>query len=281
MHRIAIQLVRFSVSTAVVLTFAAHAAAEQRLHPSREDDAFQALAMGVTALLGVLGFGITMFVRTLRKRPAPPGVRAASGEVWNSAAAAPRADPFAAPPPASVPVASVAPDAAARVWARGKLLVLADGAVLPERCVFCDERSERTWKRTLYWHPAPFYFLLLLSPIVYAAITLVVRNGTHIEFPLCGAHARSRTRALAGSWVLGLGGFALLCASVSAEHAGMAITGACALLTGLVWGARSGQKLRAALIEDGRTEVKGAGAAFLRGLPDEAAANAALERVAA
>ena len=70
MNRIAIPLVRFTAALAVVLMFAAHAAADERLHPSREDDEFQLLTRGVMAIVGILGFGAMMLVRTLRKRPA-------------------------------------------------------------------------------------------------------------------------------------------------------------------------------------------------------------------
>ena len=55
----------------------------------------------------------------------------------------------------------------AGVWKSGKLLVMTKDAALPDRCVRCNQPADGPrLRRNLSWHPAAWYVLLAISPLL-------------------------------------------------------------------------------------------------------------------
>lgn len=83
----------------------------------------------------------------------------------------------------------------------GPLLVIpARGARLPMRCVVCNAPGANRAYRKLYRHHPRFYFLLLLSPVVYLIVALMVRKQVGFEMSLCASHARRRRNGFLIGW---------------------------------------------------------------------------------
>src|SRR5262245_10868697 len=128
MTRLIASFARFALVCAFVIACAARVHAGERLHPSREDEEFHANVMAIAGLVGLVGFGIALGVRVLRRRATKPEPREQELTAWDSGSIAPRASPFAAPEPAPAPAPTLAPPGAPRVFARGKTLVFDDHA---------------------------------------------------------------------------------------------------------------------------------------------------------
>lgn len=112
--------------------------------------------------------------------------------------AAPAVDPEFMPPP------YVKGEGA---WREGKLLVMSEGAGLPDRCIKCNAPAAGyRLKRTLVWHPPGWYLLILLHVLLYVIVALIVRKKVKVMLPLCEDHRRRRVTAIAVGWLLGLGG---------------------------------------------------------------------------
>jgi hypothetical protein len=115
-------------------------------------------------------------------------------------------NPYAAPQH-DVVVDPLVIESSGGVWRDGKLLVMHKQAVLPDRCVKCNQPARgRRLKRSLSWHH-PGYFLAVLAGVwVYIIVALVVRHTAKIEIGMCDVHRRKRWQAIATSWLLALVG---------------------------------------------------------------------------
>lgn len=153
------------------------------------------------------------------------------------------------------------------VYADGDEVVLRAGSDLPERCVVCDTRDRvRMSRKRVVWHHPAWYLLILLNLILYVIVALVIRRSARIQVGICEEHRKRRlSRILAGCGVVVLG----VLTSMSQFDQG-----------GLMLGLAIGFTLLAAIVTLflGRTvfatridrewvRLKGAGGAFLDGLP--------------
>jgi len=112
-------------------------------------------------------------------------------------------NPYAAPS-AEVDSERPAPDGSEHgIYREGAYLVIpARGASLPGRCVVCNAPGQTRLVRKLYWHPGGYYFLILISVVIYAIVAVIVRKRAHFELALCDRHARRRRL---GVWLALLG----------------------------------------------------------------------------
>jgi hypothetical protein len=123
------------------------------------------------------------------------------------------------------------------LWRKKKLLIAAQGAVFPDRCVKCNaDVGHERFKRKLYWHPRAWYFLILLHILIYAVVALAVRKRADVELGFCGMHRKRRKMAILGAWgvfVLAVGCFA----AAAALNSGWPVAlGGLALLGSIIWG---------------------------------------------
>jgi hypothetical protein len=163
-----------------------------------------------------------------------------------------------APPPASV-----------QLWRSGRVLVMSKEALLPDRCVKCNEPVHgRRLKRNLYWHSQYVYLLIVLNLLIYAIVALIVRKRAKIQIGICGRHLMRRRIAIAIGWVAGLGGFMLFAASLTNNWGSLALIGFLLFLGGLIFGAVVGPVVSAKKIGPQFVWVKGVCQPYLETLPE-------------
>ena len=110
-------------------------------------------------------------------------------------------NPYAAPQQ-EVVVEALLAEPGGGVWREDKILVMHKQAVLPDRCIKCNQPAGgRRLKRKLYWHHPAWYLLILISLWIYIIAALIVRRSAKIEIGLCEIHRRKRWRAIAISWL--------------------------------------------------------------------------------
>lgn len=153
------------------------------------------------------------------------------------------------------------------VYAEGDVVVMRMGCDLPERCVLCNTRDRvRMRRKRFYWHHPAWYLLILINLILYVIVALVIRRSTRIQVGICEEHRKQRlARVLAGCGVVALGALA----SVSQFQQGglnlllaIGFTILAAIVTLYL-----GQTVYAQRIDREWVRLKGAGSAFLDGLP--------------
>jgi hypothetical protein len=183
--------------------------------------------------------------------------------------AAPQSDN--APPPLPGPAAPEVP--AAGIWRHEGLLVIQQGAQLPDRCVVCNRSTMHRWPKTFYWAPPVLRFLILLNILVYAIVMLAVRKKADLAVPLCEEHEETRRTKVRTSWLVGIGGLVLIGTSFMAlgdDNGGvfglLFFVGLIGLLAGALMNS-SAIPLQPKKIDNYYSFMKKAGDDFLRSLP--------------
>ncbi len=108
---------------------------------------------------------------------------------------------------------------AAGVWRTGDLLVMQKGALLPNRCLICNQPASVQFPKKMYWHTPWLYLLILLNLFIYLIAALIARKKADVVLPLCGEHARKRKRAATSASLLMVFGFALMLGSCTQVQA--------------------------------------------------------------
>jgi hypothetical protein len=122
--------------------------------------------------------------------------------------AAPQSDN--APPPLPDPAAAVAPSG---VWRHEGLLIIQQGAELPDRCVVCNRSTVHRWPKTFYWAPPGLRLLIFMGPLIYVIVALAVRKRADLAVPLCEEHEEKRRSQVRNGWLAGIGGIVLIVTS--------------------------------------------------------------------
>lgn len=79
-------------------------------------------------------------------------------------------------------------------WREGQLLFARHGAVLPSRCIKCNNfTTEPPKKSQFYWHPSGWNFLYLLAPAIYRTVAKAVRHQVDVTFAVCPSCYQKRT----------------------------------------------------------------------------------------
>lgn len=119
-------------------------------------------------------------------------------------------NPYAAPETDELRGSIAAASDVAGPWRQGRVLVMAKTGELPPRCVCCNAPATgRPLKRTLTWHPAWWYLLLLFNLLVYLVVALIIRRTAIIRVGLCDRHRGRRRMWIALAWSLVLLAIAL------------------------------------------------------------------------
>ncbi len=154
------------------------------------------------------------------------------------------------------------------LWRDGRILVMRRDSVLPDRCIKCNEPAlGYKLRRVLYWHRPAWYWLLLVSVLIYAIVAMIVRKRATVEVGLCPVHRQRRYLAVAlGVLALfgGLGG----CIAYAQESDAVIYLGIILAVAGVAIAGFGHQVVRAAEIDDNYVRLKGAGADYLSPLPD-------------
>lgn len=153
------------------------------------------------------------------------------------------------------------------VWRLEKTLVFRRAAVLPDRCLKCNQPATTRLKRTLQWHSPGWYLLLLFNLVIYLVAAMIVRKTAGVELPLCDAHNQRRKTGMIimlVSVVIGIGGCT---AGMSADQPAAAVISMLALLVGVVVGIVQANLLTPTKIDETYVHAKGAAPEFLASLP--------------
>jgi hypothetical protein len=183
----------------------------------------------------------------------------------------PRAvNPYAAPAESSAFVPTAGEPGGEGVWRDdGGLIVIAQGAQLPARCVKCNRPSEgQGVKRKLYWHPPAWYLLILISLLIYAIAALIIRKSITVFVGLCPEHRAKRRNAVIAVLALVVAGFTLLFAGAAVENGIVFVLTGLAMLLGAIIGTIVGMRtLTPKRIDENYAHLRGASDAFLSSLP--------------
>jgi hypothetical protein len=149
-------------------------------------------------------------------------------------------------------------------WRDGKRIVMDRNAVLPDRCIKCDEPANG------YRRAAQLSYVPTGTELMFGAIAYISAKRASIEFGLCERHRRSRAINIA------LVSTAVLLASIYVFTQVrttelvlplLATVGLIGSVIGLVYAAVGTRVVRATKLTDTHIWLKGAGEAFLASLP--------------
>src|SRR5438105_983048 len=135
-----------------------------------------------------------------------------------------------------------APPASLMLWRSGRVLVMGQGASLPDRCVKCNAPAHgQRLVRKLYWHSPFLYLLILASILIYAIVALIVRKRARVEIGICDSARFQRRLEIALGWLLGLGGLVLFIVGLANDwNVGIVLLNLLAFIVGLVLGFAKG-----------------------------------------
>lgn len=168
-----------------------------------------------------------------------------------------------APSRASLAGAAVTPAQAGGAWRDGAVLILSREALMPHRCVRCNEpAAEPTKARKIYWHNPWIYVLVLVNLIIYAVVAAIVRKKAIVAPGLCSAHKKRRRIGISVAWAMLLAGFALLFMGKLALVGGLLL-----ILIALLVSVSATRIVRAIRIDAQYIRLKGCGSAFLDSMP--------------
>ena len=188
--------------------------------------------------------------------------------------------PLPAPAPVEIPYATpnlYAPTS--EVGRLGSQIVMPIGGTFPPRCVKCNAAAVpgRSWRKTLYWHPSPYYLLVVIGVLLYVIVAMIVRKKVTVEAGLCELHAnKRRTRVLIG-WLLFLASIGAFVASwyygIEKNNRGpidygvLALVGVLLILAAGIWAVAMTRVLYPRYIDKRIARLGGAGRLFLDSLP--------------
>jgi hypothetical protein len=138
-------------------------------------------------------------------------------------------------------------------------------------CIRCGARATGTVRRNFYWHEPWIWILILAGLVIYAIVAMVVRKRLDVQVPLCAEHRARRRNLILTAWGIVAGGIAVpIVLGVLDLNVGLGVVVTIlAVLTGSILGSAVVNPIRPAEINDGGGTFRGAGAAFLRTLPDQ------------
>ena len=158
------------------------------------------------------------------------------------------------------------------VWRDGGVLVMEQGAPMPNRCVKCNAPAELpTDERKLYWHHPGIYALILINLLIYLIVALIVRKSAIVSPGMCVEHRKRRRNAILVGWLVALGGIVLFFAAAASGDSDTSLSlvgiGILLLLAGMLWGIVLGRVVYAKRIDAAYVRLKGCGVPFLDSLP--------------
>jgi hypothetical protein len=148
-------------------------------------------------------------------------------------------NPYAPPKSAELDEARVF-DHANVAWRDGKLLMVHKDAILPDRCLKCNEPAEGyQYQRSVTWLSPYYALLLLLSPPLYILAFLFMSRRGKVTAGVCRLHRKKRRTAILAGWLVAVAGVGSLIAAgtVLSTPMGIAIiAGVILILAGLIGG---------------------------------------------
>ena len=157
-------------------------------------------------------------------------------------------------------------------WRSGRLLVVAPGVQLPDRCVKCNSPANGYGKRLrLAWH-SPLAFLALLGGLLpYVIVAIILTKRLTIYAGVCPRHRRRRLAGILVGWLGFALGFLVCVVGASARAPAGAwafIVGIVLILLSLVAGIVGSRIVWPRRIRDDRAWLNGVDPEYLCGFPE-------------
>ena len=168
-------------------------------------------------------------------------------------------DGYVLPPPPAV--------VGSGVWRQKSTLVMSRDAVLPYRCVKCNQETDKRLKRRLTWHHPALYLIIFAGVLIYLIVALIVRKVAVVEVGLCQEHQAKRRRSVLITWgllLLGVGGFVL---AIVAQDATYLLGGFLLFLVAMIYGIVVVRLVAPSKIDNQFVWLKGVNKDYLDELP--------------
>jgi hypothetical protein len=158
------------------------------------------------------------------------------------------------------------------VWRYARLLVVASGAELSDRCIKCNAPANGYRKKvTLSWH-SPLAFLALLGGLLpYIIVAVILTRRVTVRVGVCQRHRRRRLLAILFGWLgclTAIGLFVVGTLARSNAGAWAFIAGMLLLLFSLIGGLLGSRIVTPKRIRDRLAWVKGVDPVYLGEFPE-------------
>ncbi len=159
------------------------------------------------------------------------------------------------------------------IYRHGKEVVVHKNAMMPERCVKCNEQlsgynAGGGFVRQKYrWH-SPLIYIALISPIIYIILAAVLSKNATVDIPLCSNHLENKNITGKKLLVSGVGSVFAIFLLGSLGYAGMAFLIFFAAIIGLPLAYTYLYKpLQVSKIENDYVYLKGVSEEYISQLP--------------
>ncbi|MEK6334281.1 MAG: zinc finger Ran-binding domain-containing protein [Acidobacteriota bacterium] len=187
------------------------------------------------------------------------------------AASATAAVPDQPPPPAGIVLEDgyvLPPPPSGGIWRDNATLVMVKEALLPNRCVKCNESAQSVRvRRRLSWHHPVLYLLLFVALLVYAILAAVLSKRAIVYIGLCPGHFQRRRKNLIIGVVLLVAGFIGAIVGFANEYFMIGLLGLAAFLFGMVWTIVASRIVTVKRIDDRLIWLNGINSAYLAQFP--------------
>ncbi len=154
------------------------------------------------------------------------------------------------------------------IWRKNSVLIMTRQALLPDRCIKCNEPSDRKLKRNLSWHHPALYLVVLAGVLFYAILALILRKSATIEIGLCENHSALRKRDMVITWALGLLSVGSFFLAIQFEDLTFAGIGVLLILATAVYGIVRVRVVTPTKIDENLIWLKGFNRDYLADLPE-------------
>jgi hypothetical protein len=141
-------------------------------------------------------------------------------------------------------------------------------ALLPDRCIKCNEPAGRKLNRRVSWHHPALYILILGGALFYVLLALIMRKTAIIEVGLCEDHSAVRKRDIVITWILGLLSLGSFFVASQLEDLTFAGIGGLLLLATAVYATVRVNLVAATKIDENFVCLKGFGSNYLADFPE-------------
>lgn len=157
-------------------------------------------------------------------------------------------------------------------WRQGTRLFVVKDAVLPDRCIKCNEPSTSRLTRTYYWHHPAVYAGILVNVLVYIILAMILRKSVKVDMGFCDECRAKRSQDILIRVIALLIGIALLIIGIVSvqQHELFLVAlllGLVVILVAAVMISTSVTVLTAKTIDDRIGQLEKAGPVFLASLP--------------
>lgn len=179
-------------------------------------------------------------------------------------------NPYAAPQALIVPRRVGEHPADQGAWRSGKLLVVAAGAELPDRCAKCGAPADGYRRRVrLAWHHPALFLGLIWGLLPYALLAILLTKRMTVHVGVCARHMDKRRKTIWLSWAGALAGVVVAFAAAASDGSGALFAAAAVLFIGsIAYGVFASRQVVAKKIDKQFAWVRGACPQYLSTLPE-------------